>query len=102
MPPSPPGACTETAMVVPLSGYRRTSCIATWKSKFVDGSVYAYVSGTKSEMFSPGLVVRNARVILDPPGRGGAILLWHTVLLDRFACSGAIAACYFGQGSIVP
>src|SRR5262249_3561819 len=42
----PPGACTETVMVVPLSGYKRTSCIATWKSKCVDGSVYAYVSGT--------------------------------------------------------
>jgi len=41
VPPFPPGACTVTAIVVPLSGYRRTSCIATWKSKRVDGSVYA-------------------------------------------------------------
>jgi hypothetical protein len=38
-------------MVVPLSGYKRTACIATWKSNCVDGSVYAYVSGTKSDMF---------------------------------------------------
>ena len=29
-------------MVVLLSGYKRTSCIATWKSNCVDGSVYAY------------------------------------------------------------
>ena len=41
VPPFPPEACTVTAIVVPLSGYRRTSCIATWKSKRVDGSVYA-------------------------------------------------------------